>query len=288
MLKIEPMGTAGGPRVGCAISGVDVRKLDAAGFAPIYQAFLDYGVIAVRGQELTIEDFLAYSRRFGFVVPHPSKSTRHPEHPELTVLGIDKFGPDGKLRPAVYLRGAENFHTDGAYDPVPFKATQLYSVAVPSRGGDTHFASMYAAWDVLPERLKTLLAGKRGAYRYGGRRQKQELLNPEDRDRAPVFHPLAPVHAESGRTSLYFDPGKILFIEGMEAAQSEDVIAELSERMIVENARYNHHWQVGDAVIWDNRCMVHKAAGDYPPEEDRIHWRVSILDREVPEEKLRA
>ena len=284
MLQIRPMG----PHAGCLITGVDVKNLDAAAFAPIYQAWLDHGVIAVRGQQLEIEDFLAYSRRFGYVVPHPSKSTRHPQHPELTVLGIDKFGPDGKLRRSVYLRGAENFHTDGAYDPVPFKATQLYAVAIPSVGGDTHFASMYAAYDALPERLKTLLEGRRGAFCYGGRRQKQELLNPEDRNRQPVFHPMTPVHAESGRTSLYFDPGKIVYVEGLETAESDDVIAELTERMIVDDARYSHQWQVGDVVVWDNRCMVHKAAGDYPPEEDRIHWRVSILDRFIPEDRLRA
>ena len=284
MLKIEPQG----PHAGCLISGVDIRKLDDAGFAPIYDAWLKYGVIAVRGQELEIEDFLTYSRRFGHVITHPSKSTRHPQHPELTVLGIDKFGPDGKLREAVYKRGAENFHTDGAYDPVPFKATQLYAVAIPSRGGDTHFASMYAAWDALPASLKARIDGKRAAFRYGGVGYKQELLNPEDRDRKPSIHPLTPVHSESGRQSLYFDPGKIVHIEGVEPAESEDLIAELRERMVVEDARYTHKWQVGDVVIWDNRCMVHKAAGDYPPEEDRIHWRVSILDRYIPEERLRA
>ena len=232
----------------------------------------------MRDQQLEIDDFLRYSRRFGYVVPHPSKSTRHPDCPEVTLLGVNKFGPDGKLNEAVYGRGAASYHTDGAYDEVPFKATQLYALAVPSTGGDTYFASMYVAYDALPARLKTLLEGRKGAFVYGGRKRAQALLNEEDRDRPPAFHPMIRVHSETGRKSLYFDPGKILYIEGLEPQQNDDVIEELTERMVQADSVYVHKWRVGDIVIWDNRCMVHKAAGDYPPEEDRIHWRVSIKE----------
>ncbi len=267
-----------GPQIGAEIRGVDVRRLDDAGFAPIYRAWLDYNVIVVPGQELGIEDFLRYSRRFGRIEPHPSKSTRHPEYPEITLLGINKFGPDGKLNQAVYRRGAEGWHTDGAYDEVPFKATQLYGLAIPSTGGDTLFASMYAAYAALPERLQQRLEGVRGAFTYGGRRKANALLNPEDRDRPPAFHPIIRTHSETGRKSLYFDPGKILFLEGFEPAESDDVIEELTGYMIQPDAEFRHQWRVGDIVIWDNRCSVHRAAGDYPPEEDRIHWRVSIKE----------
>jgi len=266
------------PISGGEITGVDVKQLDDAGFAPIYQAWLDCGVIVVRDQQLEIPDFLAYSRRFGQVVPHPSKSTRHPEYPEITMLGVNKYGPDGKLIDAIYRRGAEGWHTDGAYDEIPFKATQLYALAVPSTGGNTHFSSMYAAYDALPERIRERLEGRRGAFTYGGRKKAQELLNPEDRDWVPAFHPMIRVHSDTGRKSLYFDPGKIIYIEGLEQQESDDLIEELTGLMIAPDAEYSHQWRVGDIVIWDNRCMVHKAAGDYPPEEDRIHWRVSIKE----------
>ena len=279
MLHIRPMGA----HTGGEITGVDVKRFDDDSFAPIYRAWLKYGVIVVRGQALKIEDFLRYSRRFGRIVPHPSKSTRHPDYPEITMLGIDKFAPDGTLNDVVYRRGAAGFHTDGAYDAVPFKATQLHALAVPSTGGDTFFSSMYMAYDALPARLKQLLEGRKGAFTYGGRnRNSQALLNPQDRDRAPAFHPMIRVHGETGRKSLYFDPGKILYIEGLETSQSDDTIEELAQRMIVRDAGYTHRWRVGDIVIWDNRCMVHKAAGDYPPEEDRIHWRVSIKEPAEP------
>ena len=84
---------------------------------------------------------------------------------------------------------------------------------------------------------------------------------------------------QTGRKALYFDPGKILRIEGLEAQESDALIEELTGYMIQPDGQYRHAWRKGDIVIWDNRCSYHKAAGDYPPEEDRIHWRVSIKER---------
>jgi len=275
MVEVRRLGS----QIGIEVRGVDVKTLDDAGFATLYRAWLDGNVLVVPDQDLQIDDFLRYSRRFGVVVPHPSKSTRHPEHPEITFLGVNKFKADGTLDMAIYRRGAEGWHTDGAYDEEPFKATQLYALAVPGTGGDTHFASMYAAYEALPEPLKQRLEGRRGAFTYGGRRKATALLNEEDRDWTPVFHPIIRTHPETRRKGLYFDPGKILRIEGLEERESDDIIEELTERMIQPDAQYRHKWRKGDIVIWDNRCSYHKAAGDYPPEEDRIHWRVSIKER---------
>jgi taurine dioxygenase len=266
------------PQIGAVIAGVDVTRMTESEFDVIYRTWLARNVICVRGQNLAIDQYLAYSRRFGTVHPHPSKSTRHPEVPEITLLGVNKFRADGTLDQAIYRRGGEGWHTDGAYDAVPFKATQLYALAVPSRGGDTLFSSMYAAYDALPDRLKQRLEGRQGAFVYGGRYKSQALLNPEDRDEPPAFHPIVRTHSETGRKALYFDPGKILRIEGMEPAESDATIEELTERMIQPDAGYRHQWQKGDIVIWDNRCSYHRAAADYPPEEDRIHWRVSIKE----------
>ena len=275
MMEIKRLGA----QIGVEIGGVDVKTLDDGGFAAIYRAWLEHNVAVVPDQDLQIEDFLRYSRRFGQVVPHPSKMTRHPDYPEITLLGVNKFGADGRLDMAIYRRGAEGWHTDGAYDEEPFKATQLYALAVPSSGGDTCFASMYAAYDALPARLKQRLEGRTGAFTYGGRRKATALLNEEDRDWTPVFHPIIRTHPETGRQGLYFDPGKILRIEGLEEAESDELIEELTSRMIQQEGEYRHRWRKGDIVIWDNRCSYHKAAGDYPPEEDRTPWRVSIKER---------
>ena len=268
-----------GNHVGIEVRGVDVKTIDDETFAVLYRAWLDGNVLVVPDQELEIEDFLRYSRRFGVVVPHPSKMTRHPDYPEITMLGVNKYGADGSLDMKIYRRGAEGWHTDGAYDQEPFKATQLYALAVPSRGGQTYFGSMYAAYDALPSALKQKLEGHIGVFTYGGRKESRALLNPEDRDWKPVRHPIIRTHPETGRKGLYFDPGKILSIEGFEAAESDALIDELTGRMIPPGTEYHHTWRKGDIVIWDNRCSYHKAAGDYPPEEDRIHWRVSIKER---------
>ena len=222
-----------GEQIGVEVSGIDVKTMSDADFAKIYQAWIDHNILVVKGQDLTIPDFLVYSRRFGIVNPHPSKSTRHPDYPDITMLGVGKFDSKGQLNEAIYRRGAEGWHTDGAYDEVPFKATQLYALA-----------------------------------------------NPEDRDWQPVFHPIVRTHRESGRKSLYFDPGKIVYFQGMSDAENEDLIKELTGYMIQPAGEYRHKWAVGDIVIWDNRCSYHKAAGDYPPDQDRIHWRVSIKDWE--------
>src|ERR1700751_5640200 len=178
MIEVRRLGA----QIGAEVHGVDVKAIDDTDFAAIYRAWLDCNVVVVPGQELEIEDFLRYSRRFGVVRPHPSKMTRHPDYPEITMLGINKFGADGALNLAIYRRGAEDWHTDGAYDEEPFKATQLYALAVPSSGGDTYFASMYAAYDALPARVRRRLEGRRGAFAYGGRRKAVALLNEEDRD----------------------------------------------------------------------------------------------------------
>ena len=165
MLKIRPMG----PNIGGEITGVDVKNLDDSGFVPIYKSWLKYGVTVVRNQELEIADFIRYSQRYGPVLKHPSQTTRHPDHPEITMLGIKKFDSSGNLIKAIYGRGAGGFHTDGAYEEVPYKATQLYALAIPSSGGDTHFSSMYMTYDALPARLKILLEGRKAAYTFSKR-----------------------------------------------------------------------------------------------------------------------
>ena len=274
MLRIENMT----PGVGAIVTGIDIRTIDESTFAKLYRTWLDCSVLIVRDQDLLEDDFLSYSRRFGVIEPHPSKSTRHSEYPEITLLGVNKFSADGKLNLDIYKRGAAGWHTDGAYDPQPFKATQLYAVAIPSVGGNTMFASMYTAYEALPEPLKQKIEGRYGAFVYGGRSKDNKLLNQEDRSKPPAMHPLVRAHPETQRKALYFDPGKILRIEGLEAEESDALIDALTDHMIQSDSEYHHQWRKGDIVIWDNRCTYHKAAGDYPPDQDRIHWRVSIKE----------
>ena len=265
------------PRIGAIATEVDVRALSDADWNALYRAWLDGIVLVVRGQTLTMEEFLAYSRRFGRLKPHRVRKTRHPDHPELTLMGVGTRKPDGQVDQAIYNRGG-GWHTDSPWDTEICKGTQLYGIAIPSRGGDTLFASMYEAYDSLSESLKKRLEGLQAEHAYGGRARKgNDLLEPEDRLLPPAVHPVVRTHEETGRKSLYANPTHILRIQGLGDSESDRLIAELTDHMVATPAQYRHKWQKGDIVIWDNRCALHSATGGYPIEEPRIHWRVTIM-----------
>lgn len=270
------------PKIGAVVTGVDVTTLDDAGFAPLYQAWLDCNVLVVRGQNLTIEQFLDYSRRFGRLEPHLTRNTRHPDFPELTVMDSEASAKQGVSTQTIRTRGL-GWHTDLTFEKVTAKATQLYGIAIPSRGGDTLFANMYTAYEALPQKLKDRIAPLKAAYVYGGKvARHNDLLDAADRERAPVLHPLVRVHPETKRTALYIDPLKVVGIEGLSDADADALVEELSQYLVQPDADYRHKWQVGDIVIWDNRCSIHTATGDYPPEERRALWRTTIMDPALP------
>jgi taurine dioxygenase len=265
-----------GPQIGVEVTGVDVRTLDDAGFAPIYQAWLDHNVMVVRDQELTIEEFLRYSRRFGVVVPHPLKSTRHPEVPEITLLGVGKFDADGRLNQAIYRRGAEGWHTDGAYDADPFKATQLYALAIPSTGGDTLFANGYAAYETLPDGMKRRIEGRKAlnAYDYDSAAMKRGTRLAEG---VPSYvHPVVRTHPATGRKALYVNRLMTVRIEGLSEQESEELLATLFDHQERREFVYEHVWHPGDLLMWDNRCTLH-ARTDFSANERRLMRRVTIL-----------
>jgi len=273
------------PRIGAIATDVDVRTLSDEEWDALYRAWLDGIVLVVRGQTLAIEEFLAYSRRFGRLKPHRVKKTRHPEHPELTVMGVGTRKPDGQIDKTIYDRGG-GWHTDSPWDTEICKGTQLYGIEIPSYGGDTLFASMYDAYDTLPDGLKKRLEGLKAEHVYGGRgRRGNDLLDPEDRNRPPAVHPIVRTHEETGRKSLYANPYHIVRVQDLADAESERLIAELTDHMVATTVQYRHKWQVGDIVIWDNRCALHSATGGYPVEEKRIHWRVTIMQEAASAQK---
>jgi taurine dioxygenase len=272
MIEIHRLGA----RIGAEIRGVDVKALDDAGFAAIYRAWLDCNVVVVPGQDLQIEDFLRYSRRFGVVHPHPSKMTRHPDHPEITLLGVDKFRPDGALDMAVYRRGAEGWHTDGAYDQEPFKATQLYALAVPSTGGDTLFASMYAAYDTLSDTMKRFLeplsAMHEGEHVYRGRYGAKE---DDQRQYPKAEHPVIRTHPVSGRKALFVNRGFTTRIVQLKKTESAAVLELLYRHVETPELHCRFRWQPRSVAFWDNRGVQHHAMWDYFPQRRHGH-RVTI------------
>lgn len=272
-MRLEASGTG----LGVIATDVDVNELEPQDWKALYEAWLEHGVLAVRGQSFGIEQFLRYSGRFGRLKPHRVRKTRHPDYPELTVMGVNIKSADGKVDTSVLQRGGE-WHTDGPWDREIVKATQLFALEIPSAGGDTLFADMRVAYERLPQRLKDRIDGMQVEFRYGGRkRERIDLLDPADRELPAAVHPIVHVHAETGRKSLYVNPIHIVRVLGLEREESDALIDELFTHMLQPDAQYRHKWEAGDVVIWDNRCLVHKAAGGYPLNERRVHWRVTIM-----------
>ena len=266
------------PEIGAVISGVDVKAMRDSDWWQIYQTWLERNVIVVRGQALGIEEFLAFGRRFGRVKPHRVRRTRHPDYPELTVMGVSAKEPPKGGDAVIYARG-QNWHTDSAWDTEVCKATLLYALEIPSYGGDTLFANMYTAYDALPETLKKRIDGLCVEFAYGGRaREGIDLLDPEDQARAPAVHPLVRVHPETGRKSLYINPTHVIRIQGLSDAENDRLLPELYWYMMQPGAEYRHKWRVGDIVVWDNRCSIHKAAGGHPSNQPRVHWRTTVME----------
>jgi len=283
-MQIERASTG----TGRIVTGVDITRMSDAEWRQIYQAWLEGGVICIRAQDLSIAQFLEHGRRFGAVYPHLVRKSRHAEHPELTVMGVGTRRPDGSVNEAVYNRG-RGWHTDGPWDPKGCKATQLYGLEIPSEGGDTLFANMTMAYAALPEALKRRIAGLEGDYVYGGATRKSaDLLEPEDRDLPPVRHKLVRVHPETGHKSLYFNPTHLLRIVGLPDAEAKALFEDLQAHQIAPGAEYQHDWQVGDVVTWDNRCMLHSAGAPYPIEQNRIHWRCTIASDDARGELVAA
>jgi taurine dioxygenase len=263
------------PRVGAVVTGLDLRSLSGADWERLYRTWLDRHVLVVQGQTLSKPEFLAYSRRFGRLKPHRVKSTRDPDFPEITLMGVTT---GNSANDKLVLNRGQGWHTDGPWDVEICKATQLYALEIPSYGGDTLFASMHAAYDALPEQLKTRIATLKVEFAYGGRERKGlERLDPEDQKAPPVVYDMVRVHPETGRKSLFVNPTHIIRIVGMPDAEGDRLLAELYWYMLQPNAEYRHKWQAGDIVIWDNRCTVHSAAGGYPSSERRIHWRTTVM-----------
>jgi len=280
MINISPAT----PKIGAEISGVDVRNLDDAAFRLIYRAFLDHIVIVVRGQNLTEQDFLDFSARFGELKPHITKKAHHPQYPDLLLMDnriLDTRKPEeATSAPALLVKLGAVWHTDTSYDYVTAKATGMYSVMVPSRGGDTLFSNSYAAYDALPPTLKRRIDGLSATYVYGGRlKRQQERLEDSERGRPAAVHPLVQVHPETGRKTLYFNDGQIMTVLGVNSQESDALIAELAQRTGSTDGDYRHKWQAGDVVLWDNRCSIHCATGDYPVNERRVNWRTTIMER---------
>jgi len=277
-LTLAKLGTA----MAIAAEGFDLNAPlapDEAG--KLRRALLDNLVLCIRGQSLAPAAYLAAMRMFGPPAPQTRGASRHPEIPEIMILSSedrDELG-DGKR-----LVVGAHWHSDDSYKRVPCSLTVLYGVEIPSRGGDTQFTNMYAAYDDLPPATKAAIADLRVVHKYDSPRKGTRIatLQPEEAAELPdAVHPLVRTHPETGRKALYMNPNRMAGVAGWERARSDALLDELIAHATQERYQYRHRWRRGDIVIWDNRCTMHKANADYPAGERRLMHRI-IVEGSVP------
>jgi taurine dioxygenase len=262
---------------GAEVRGVDLREpLDATMQARLNQAFVDHSVLVVRDQHLSPQQLLDAVQLFGEVFPQQDKKFSLPECPLIHyVSNLDKY-PDGTR----YIPGA-GYHTDHSNAARPPKATVLHAVKLPDRGGDTQYANMHRAYEDLSDTMRQRIDSLRAIHVYQSKYSARKLmtLSEENRKAVPdaVLHPLVRTHPESGRKAIYLNPIRVEGIEGMEEADALALLDELLQHARQPQFEYRHQWQPGDLVMWDNRCLLHKANGDYDMNQVRYLYRIMLL-----------
>ncbi len=268
-IEIEPLAAG----CGAIVRGVDLAHLDDGAWAAVHRAFLDYGVVFFRDQDLGPDAHVALAHRFGPIV-------------------VNKFFPESDVNPEIAEVRKEadqqtniggGWHTDHSYDAIPALGSILVARELPTKGGDTLFANMYAAYDALSDGLKRTLSTLRAVHSndhlYGANgiyhhTDLAEMLKGKNLVGEAV-HPMVVRHPESGRAALYVNPGHTRGIEGWKVEESLPLLTYLYEHASSDAFTCRFRWEPGSVAIWDNRCTWHMAMNDYHGERRLLH-RITI------------
>jgi taurine dioxygenase len=251
------------PAVGAEISGVNLSRLSEAEFTQIEHAWNRHGALLFRDQQISDDDLLAFSRRFGDLDPPPVQEhgRQSPEgYPDIYVVSnvLDAKGaPIGALG-----AGEAVWHTDMSYLPVPPDASMLFSLEVPPSGGDTWVLGMQAAWTTLPDALKARVRGRRikhdGTYNSGGFLRKGVTPSDDPHTAPGAWHPAVLRHPVTGAPSLFLGRRRNSYVEGLSQSDSDALLDALWAHIDRPDLRYEHRWRVGDLLLWDNRSTMHR------------------------------
>jgi taurine dioxygenase len=265
---VEPLSHA----LGAEIRGVDLRDPISA---PLKQQFLDtwhrHLVILLRDQTLDEDAQVRFAETFGAPAKITSGRAFSVKHP--SVMLISNIREDGKLVGAL-PDGEMHFHTDQCHQETPAKATLLYAIEIPSKGGNTLFSNAYSAYETLPEDLKQRIAGRRALNAY----TSDTTLRSASYDdaKSSYWHPVVRTHPATGRKALYVNRLMTREIEGLPRDESDTMLQGLFDHQEQPKFVYEHVWRPGDILMWDNRCTLH-ARTDFSPDERRLLRRVTIL-----------
>lgn len=259
-LELEPLSDV----AGVAVHGIDLAEpLTPARKLAIEQAFLSHHIVVFRNQRLTKDAQLSFTTEFGELEQHVIRLRDGKPAPLLHE--ITNLDADGKPTDVPYSNGNYFWHTDKSYHAVPSLATLLHAVEIPPTGGDTEYANTYLGYAALPESRKRELESVRVIHSWEANRKNtnnRPATEDEKRDRPPVSHPLVRTHPDTGRKTLYLGI-HTSHVEGMDYEEGRALLAELLEHTTQPKFVYIHAWQPGDLVMWDNRCLLHRARGNY-------------------------
>ena len=276
--EISPAGAA-------EIVGLDCRHaLAPEDMAALRRAFHEHPILAIRDQPLTPPQQAAFARQFGPLVNEANAEFAHPDDDNVLIIS-NEILPDG--RAVGVVDAGDAFHSDSSHRIDPVAITMLNAIRNPRTGGATEFINMVQVYAALPDDLKRAVDG-RFAYHHGSKlRNKRvtvstarpgavEAYARDEREKPEVLQPMVRTHPETGRPALYVSPRFALRVDGMEEEASDALLDRLFAFMMDERFRYRHEWHERDLVLWDNRCLNHRATGGYAlPDIRRMH-RVTV------------
>ncbi len=282
-MRIEPTGKI----LGATITGLDLAQAPTdPEFRQILKALGDHGVLCFPRQRLETEAFARFGAMFGELEIHVANLFYEPGFPQVMILS--NMTKDGK--PVGLGDAGQGWHTDMSYSKDIALANVLYAIKVPRHDGrplgDTQFRNMHAAYEDLPDDIKTRLEGRTATHdfvkfwdmmrsRPGSIRGP---LTPEQRaKKPPVKQLIFPIHPITGRRILYCNPGYAMRIDGLPEAESNELLELLFAHQAKEKYFYAHHWAEGDVLMWDNIGTVHNAVPDYRADEPRYIRRVQVM-----------
>ena len=280
-VNVTPMGAA----LGAEITGVDLSDLDDNAFAQVMKAWHQYSVVRFRGQSLSDQQLIAFSRRLGDLDWAPVQENGRcfvEGMPEIYIVSNVKVNGEaiGSLGD-----GEAVWHTDMSYLDMPPKASLLYALEVPPAGGNTSFCSMYAIYDALPTALKARIRDLKikhdGTYNSGGYVRQGVTPTDDPRTSPGAVHPLVCTHPDTGRRMLYLGRRRNAYLVGLDIKESEALLDELWSFVDQPEFTFVQVWRVGDLVLWDNRCTMHRRDA-FDPNSRRIMHRTQVKGERRP------
>jgi taurine dioxygenase len=275
-ITVTPTGAA----LGADVAGVDLMKpLDPARFKAIETAWHQHLVLRFRDQRLDDPGLLAFARRFGDLDKAPVHAVGDTDvdpYPEITVMSNIKVNgkPIGNLG-----HYEAEWHTDMSYNEKAPIGSLLYSLEVPPEGGDTGFSNMYAAFETLPADLKRAILGKsckHDSSRNSAGELRKGFKDVTDPREAPgAIHPIVRTHPATRRNALFLGRRRNAYIVGLPLAESEELLNRLWAHASRPELAWYQKWKVGDLVMWDNRCAMHRRDA-FDPGSRRLMHRTQI------------